>query len=195
MVLLALVSPMGYWSYRVIWVRDMQDVVLAIVAPALIVLGAPWLPLTRGLGLRRRDEGEPDGAGSETGGTGSGQPGWLTVPVLATVVFSVVWWVWHMPGPFDAALRSPAIYAAEAVTYLACGHLALAPADRVASAESPDGAAEQGGPRGGRGRIRHGARADPRVRHGAGVSRRTSAWVIVSPASSLTSRSAGGSYG
>ena len=51
MVLLALVSPMGYWSQRLIWVRDLQDVVLAIVAPALIVLGAPWLPLARGLGL------------------------------------------------------------------------------------------------------------------------------------------------
>src|SRR3974390_1627521 len=48
LVLLALVSPMGYWSYRFIWVRNLQDVVLAIVAPALIVLGAPWRPLRRG---------------------------------------------------------------------------------------------------------------------------------------------------
>ena len=47
-VLIALVSPIGYWSQRYIWVRSVQDVLLANVAPALIVLGGPWLALRRG---------------------------------------------------------------------------------------------------------------------------------------------------
>src|SRR5215469_16498110 len=47
--LLALVSPVGYWSLHQIWVRSLQDLLLANVAPALIVLGAPWLALRRGL--------------------------------------------------------------------------------------------------------------------------------------------------
>src|SRR5205823_5283581 len=47
LALLAVVSPMGYWSYRFIWARSLQDVILAIVAPALIVLGAPWRRLHR----------------------------------------------------------------------------------------------------------------------------------------------------
>jgi Cytochrome c oxidase caa3 assembly factor (Caa3_CtaG) len=34
LALLAVVSPMGYWSYRFIWARNLQDVILAIVAPA-----------------------------------------------------------------------------------------------------------------------------------------------------------------
>jgi putative membrane protein len=129
MVLLALVSPMGYWSQRLIWVRNLQDVVLAIVAPALIVLGAPWLPLARGAGLGRRrhhhDEDESAVAGDGDGETDgrSAQPGWRARPILVTVVFCVTWWVWHLPGPFDAALRSPALYAAEVVTYLAVGIL------------------------------------------------------------------------
>jgi putative membrane protein len=129
MVLLALVSPMGYWSQRLIWVRNLQDVVLAVVAPALIVLGAPWLPLARGAGLGRRrhhqDEDESAVAGDGDGQTGGGsaQPGWRALPILITVVFCVTWWVWHLPGPFDAALRSPALYAAEVVTYLAVGIL------------------------------------------------------------------------
>jgi putative membrane protein len=131
MVLLALVSPMGYWSQRLIWVRNLQDVVLAIVAPALIVLGAPWLPLARGIGLGRRrhpgesHDGESAAAGAgegETSGRG-GRTGWQAWPVLITVAFCVTWWVWHLPGPFDAALNSPAIYAAEVVTYLAAGIL------------------------------------------------------------------------
>ena len=39
-VLLALVSPVGYWSQRYIWVRSLQDVLLANVAPVFLVLGA-----------------------------------------------------------------------------------------------------------------------------------------------------------
>ena len=129
MVLLALVSPMGYWSQQLIWVRNLQDVVLAVVAPALIVLGAPWLPLARGAGLGRRthhqDEDESAVAGDGDGQTGgrSAQPGWRPLPILVTVVFCVTWWVWHLPGPFDAVLRSPALYAAEVLIYLAVGIL------------------------------------------------------------------------
>jgi putative membrane protein len=121
LALLALVSPMGYWSHRLVWIRNTQDVVLAFVAPAFIVLGAPWLPLMRGLGLRRA--GDDAGAGDGAGEDRISQPGWMAVPVLVTVVFNVIWWTWHLPGPFDAALRSPAIYAVEVVTYLGAGIL------------------------------------------------------------------------
>ena len=38
-------------------------------------------------------------------------------------MFCVVWWVWHLSGPFDAAVRSPAVYALEMITYLAAGIL------------------------------------------------------------------------
>ncbi|HEX7269409.1 MAG TPA: cytochrome c oxidase assembly protein [Streptosporangiaceae bacterium] len=142
LALLAVVSPMGYWSYRFIWVRNLQDVVLAIAAPALIVLGAPWRPLRRGLGLggrrnrpdRRtaaaagRDEpvaGDPAGgepASDEPAGR-TWPPGWRAVPILVTVVFCAIWWLWHLPVPFDAALRSSALYAVEVVSYLTVGIL------------------------------------------------------------------------
>jgi hypothetical protein len=42
---------------------------------------------------------------------------------VVTVMFCAVWWVWHLPGPFDAAVRSPAVYALEMITYLAAGIL------------------------------------------------------------------------
>src|SRR5262249_60669938 len=67
-VLVALVSPIGYWSQRYIWVRSMQDLLLANVAPALIVLGGPWLVLRRGLGFR------PAGVSSRA--TALPAPGW-----------------------------------------------------------------------------------------------------------------------
>ncbi|MGN6173792.1 MAG: cytochrome c oxidase assembly protein [Streptosporangiaceae bacterium] len=132
LALLAVVSPMGYWSYRFIWVRNLQDVVLAIVAPALIVLGAPWRPVREGLGLGGRLN-RPDqptagaaGGGEPAGGAAAGRtwpPGWRAVPILVTVVFCAIWWLWHLPAPFDAALRSSALYAVEVVSYLTAGIL------------------------------------------------------------------------
>ena len=45
-VILALLSPLAYWSASYIWVRSLQDVLLANVAPVFLVLGAPWLAFT-----------------------------------------------------------------------------------------------------------------------------------------------------
>ena len=114
-VLLALVTPIGYWSQRYIWVRSVQDVLLANVAPALIVLGGPWLALRRGLGF------PPAGVSSSAGALPA--PGWARLPVLAVVAFNVAWVGWHIPVLYDAALRHPAVYAAEIVCYLGLGVL------------------------------------------------------------------------
>ena len=126
LAVLAVVSPVGYWSYRFIWVRNFQDVILAIAAPALIVLGAPWLPLRRGtvlLGSDRRAAGMPGRADDGNAAGRDWSSGWPAVPIVVTVVFCVIWWVWHLPGPFDAAVRTPAVYVLEMITYLAAGIL------------------------------------------------------------------------
>jgi len=114
-VLVALVSPVGYWSHRYIWVRSVQDLLLANVAPALIVLGGPWLALRRGLGF------PPAGVSSSAAALPA--PGWARLPVLAVIAFNVVWVGWHVPVLYDAALRHPAVYAAEIVCYLGLGVL------------------------------------------------------------------------
>jgi cytochrome c oxidase assembly factor CtaG len=114
-VLIALVSPVGYWSQRYIWVRSVQDVLLANVAPALIVLGGPWLALRRGLGFR------PTGVSSSASALPAA--GWARLPVLAVIAFNVVWVGWHVPVLYDAALRHPAVYAAQIVCYLGLGVL------------------------------------------------------------------------
>jgi len=115
-VLVALVSPLGYWAGHFIWVRSLQDVLLAVVAPGLIVLGAPWLVLARGAGGLRAG-GTPD----EPGSPAPLEWSWLAWPVVATVAFNVAWLGWHLPGPYDAALRYPAAGAAEVITYLGLG--------------------------------------------------------------------------
>jgi putative membrane protein len=141
-VLLALVSPLAYWSREFIWVRSLQDLLLAVVAPPLIVLGAPWLPLRRGLGVWRG--GQVPVAGAKAAGSGAAGSdaarsdaagpgvrrvperstgGWLSWPVAVTVAFTVVWCGWHVPVLYDAALRYPVVMAAEVVSYLGVGVL------------------------------------------------------------------------
>lgn len=121
LALLAVVSPVAYWAGRFIWIRGVQDVVLAIGAPALIVLGAPWLPLHRALRVRRAGQEEPARA-AQSAGLGL-LKGRRALPVLVTVAFSVVWWGWHLPVAYDAVLGHGLVYAAEVVTYLGAGVL------------------------------------------------------------------------
>ena len=69
---LAVVSPLGYWSGRFIWVRVLQDILLGVYVPPLIVLGAPWLVLWRGLGRTapagpRADSGSHEAARGRPG--------------------------------------------------------------------------------------------------------------------------------
>ena len=127
LALLAVVSPMGYWSYRFIWARNLQDVILAIVAPALIVLGAPWRPLSRGLRLdgrlRRRDQRAAGDADDDDAARRNRPAGWRAWPITVAVAFCAIWWAWHLPALFDAALHSSAVYALEVASYVAVGTL------------------------------------------------------------------------
>ncbi len=120
MVLLAVVSPIGYWSTRFSWVRSVQDVLLAIAAPALIVLGAPWVPLARVLRPGRDQPGQGPAPAAQAAGRGLAR-GRRALPVLVTVAFSLIWWGWHLPVAYDAALGHPVVYAAEVVMYLGAG--------------------------------------------------------------------------
>jgi cytochrome c oxidase assembly factor CtaG len=109
----AIVSPLAYWSGVYIWVRAIQDLTLALVAPGLIVLGAPWAALARGLVRpepRGRDVTRPP-------------PWWLRWPVATVVAFNVIWVAWHLTALFDRVPASRAAAAAEYLLYLGAGTL------------------------------------------------------------------------
>jgi putative membrane protein len=97
----ALVSPLAYWSLVFIWVRSIQDLLLGVVAPALIVLGLPHRP--------------PSAAMSA--------PWWLRAPVAVAVVFNIVWLGWHVPALYDLGATNTAVRYVEFATYLAAGTL------------------------------------------------------------------------
>jgi putative membrane protein len=126
--LLALISPAGYLSGIFIWIRALQDLTLCFVAPALIVAGRPWLVLPRPArpGMPRPARpGMPRPAGPWPAGREDRpeqETAWSrTGPVLAAVVFNLVWIGWHVPAAFDLFPRSAAARLAEYACYLGAG--------------------------------------------------------------------------
>jgi len=131
--LMAVISPLGYWSGEYLWVRAIQDLTFCFVAPALIVAGRPWLVL-------RHLPGLPDlpdlavpariGAGVAAGSASALASGdlpelettWSRVgPVLAVVTFNAAWLGWHVTPAFDLAESNTAARLAEHACYLAAG--------------------------------------------------------------------------
>lgn len=120
LVYVAIASPLDSFAGLLLQVHMAQHLLLMVVAPALILLGAPGVPLLRGLPARfAKDTAGP----------------FLAAPVLRRIAErishpAVCWfamaaatWIWHAPGPYQAALRSPFWHAAEHASFLAAGLL------------------------------------------------------------------------
>jgi cytochrome c oxidase assembly factor CtaG len=113
-VTLALAGPLGYWSTVYIWVRALQTLLLAVVGPGLILLGAPWLAF-RQL-LRPRPGGAAEAEANHV-------PFWVSRPVVAVVAFNVVVVGWQVPALYDPARANGALALAEHASYVAVGLL------------------------------------------------------------------------
>lgn len=96
LVLAALVTPLAsIGAHRLFAVHMAQHLVIGDVAPLIVALGSP--------SLRRRSL--------------------LVAPLVAVPVWAADLWVWHVPFLYDAALRHPALHAAEHSAFFACGLL------------------------------------------------------------------------
>jgi cytochrome c oxidase assembly factor CtaG len=126
--LIGIVSPLAHWAVIYIWVRSLQDLLVAVVAPALIVVGQPGSALVAALGRTGRG-GSGSGVlardGSAVGPDASNKTGrhpwWLRYPVSVTVGFNVVWLGWHVPVVYDLAHTNTAARYLEFVLYLGVG--------------------------------------------------------------------------
>ena len=119
LALLALVSPVGYWSGIYLWVRALQFIAFAVIATGLMVLGAPWRELRLAAAPHGNVAGQADGADVP-----AKDAKWLLRwPVAVIVAANVVWLGWQFPALLDAADRSAAVALAYHVTCLAAGML------------------------------------------------------------------------
>ena len=101
----ALASPLDTFSPFVLTAHMLQHMLLMMVAPPLILLGEPLIPIVRGM---------PRFAAREFAGPFLNWPVaeriglTLTNPVVALVLMGLVMFVWHVPEPYELALRSSA---------------------------------------------------------------------------------------
>jgi cytochrome c oxidase assembly factor CtaG len=102
---LAIASPLDAFSGLLLSAHMVQHLLLMSVAPPLILLGTPLLPLLRGLPRKfARDGLGPFLTWPALRRTSHA----LTHPLNCWIVMAVTLFAWHVPAAFDLALRSPA---------------------------------------------------------------------------------------
>jgi putative membrane protein len=109
-LLIAVDSPIDYWSSSYFIVHMVQHLLLMFAAPSLVVAGAPGQPLLDGLPGR---SGQAVTRSVLAGGWS--RPirvvfHFLTGPVVAVVIFNAVMVLWHIPVLFDLAENNQLVH-------------------------------------------------------------------------------------
>ena len=109
-LLLAVVSPVDYWSDSYFMVHMVQHLLLMFAAPSLVVAGAPGQPLLDALPGR-----SGQAVTREVLAGGWSRPlravwRFLTAPVVAVALFNLVMIVWHIPAAFDLAQNNQLVH-------------------------------------------------------------------------------------
>jgi len=120
MLVVALASPLDAFGGLLLWAHMLQHVILMLVAPPLLLLGAPGVPLLRGLpGSIAKDAIGPFLAARRLRQVAD----WLTHPVCGWLALVGSTWAWHVPAAYQLALRSPGWHAAEHACFVAAALL------------------------------------------------------------------------
>jgi putative membrane protein len=111
----ALASPMDLFNSFVLTAHMLQHMMLMMVAPPLLLLGAPLVPLVRGLPVfAAREFAGPFLNWSVAKRVGSK----VTHPVFALVLMGVTMFAWHIPVLYELALRSEVWHQVEHACFL-----------------------------------------------------------------------------
>ncbi|MCY4639563.1 MAG: cytochrome c oxidase assembly protein [Chloroflexi bacterium] len=120
-LLLAIESPLDAAAEHHLTFHMVQHELLVLIAPSLILLGAPTTPLLRGLPRELR-LGVVGGLARRRAVRRGGRL--LTHPLLAGGLFTAVLWLWHLaPGWYEAALTSEWIHELQHASFVAVGFL------------------------------------------------------------------------
>jgi len=121
-VAIALVSPLDAMTASLASAHMVQHLLLTTVAAPLLVAGAPVRSFLAGLPrpMRRTVHGWRTTAAGRFGRA------LLSRPIAASVPHVVALWLWHAPGPYDAALGDHVLHGVEHVSFLATALLSWA---------------------------------------------------------------------
>jgi len=112
---IALSSPIDALNEFVLTAHMLQHMLLMMVAPPLILLGRPQIPIVRGL---------PSIAARKAAGVVLHWPvvermgGRLTNPIAGALSMSVAMFAWHTPSLYELALRSEGWHEVEHASFL-----------------------------------------------------------------------------
>jgi len=102
-LLVAIASPLEELDDVLLQVHMAQHLILMILAPGLLLVGAPAIPLVRGLPPRIAKTLVGPLLRSSTARVVFT---WLTQPWVCWIAFAAATWGWHLPTTFQLALRS-----------------------------------------------------------------------------------------
>jgi putative membrane protein len=118
LILIALASPLEAFDDVLLSAHMTQHIILLFAAPPMLLLGAPAIPLVRGLpvSIARHVLGPPlkCQAVRRLGHA-------LTHPIICWLAFTAATWGWHVPAPYEAALRSSGWHAIEHGCFIGAG--------------------------------------------------------------------------
>jgi cytochrome c oxidase assembly factor CtaG len=112
-MLLALASPADALTHRWLSAHMVQHLLLMVVVPPMLWMGAPEVPLVVGLprSIRRM-------ALAVTGAPIGRLTRWLLHPSVGWIAFALALWVWHAPALYDLALDSDVWHHVEHACFL-----------------------------------------------------------------------------
>jgi cytochrome c oxidase assembly factor CtaG len=117
---LALVSPLSAYDDSLLTLHMLQHLLLMTIAPALLLLAAPMMPLLHGMpGTVMRNVVRPILRWPPLQRAGHA----VTQPAFALLAASATLIVWHIPAIFTVALRSEPLHILEHATFFIAGLL------------------------------------------------------------------------
>jgi len=107
---IAIASPLEQFDDLLLQVHMVQHLLLMLVAPPLLLAGAPAIPLIRGLPIWLA---KPVVGPISRSRSVRAIFRWLTEPLVCWLAFTLATWGWHAPAAFQLALRSDTVHTLE----------------------------------------------------------------------------------
>jgi putative membrane protein len=109
-VVLTLFGPLDELAHRSLAAHMVQHMLLIAIVPPLLVGGAPVAAMLRALPARAR--------GAPAAFYAAAERALIARPLTAALFHGATLWLWHLPGPYQAAVASPALHHLEHATLL-----------------------------------------------------------------------------